>query len=352
MTVQTVPYALQNASHSAAVFRQAVSMTYTSGGVGASTELVVTQQGSPNMSVILGAGRAMIAGTSVSPPSGQSFTTQGMYHTLNDAPLTLTISASNPTNPRIDAVYMQVQDSFYSGATNTAVAAVQAGAPAVTPVAPAIPANSILIAYIAVAANATTIVTANISQQSGPAQLIPSPSAGQTKVVPTSVVPVTGTASVTSVGRVAFSGVTKVSVNGSFTAAYEDYIIVINTSVSSAPGNPTIVLRASGSDLTAANYMDASMQIGSATPSYSFTTTATSMIWGRTNGAGHAVSTLSVFSPALARETSILCDGTDTVTGRKDWGGYINAAVADGFTLSWGAQTASGTIDIFGINPK
>ena len=98
MTVQTVPYVLQNASHSAALFRQSASAAFTAAGVLGSTELGVRQQASPNMSVILGAGRAKVAGTAVSPPSGFTWTTQAMYDVLNDADLTLTIAASNPTN--------------------------------------------------------------------------------------------------------------------------------------------------------------------------------------------------------------------------------------------------------------
>lgn len=165
MAVQTVPYALQNASHSAAVFRQSASAPFASGGILGVGELAITQQSTPNMSVVLGAGRSKVPGTSVSPPAGFSWTTQAMYDVLNDAPLTLTIAASNPTNPRIDAVYEQVQDSFYSGTNNQAIAGVVTGAPAAIPTAPAIPTNAILLGYIAVAANATTIVNANITTQ-------------------------------------------------------------------------------------------------------------------------------------------------------------------------------------------
>lgn len=169
MTVQTVPYALQNASHSAALFRQSASSPWFSPGVIQTGELAVSAQVSPNMTVRLNAGRAKVEGTSVSSPTlattglAANFSTQAMYDVLNDATLSLTVTASNPTNPRIDAVYVQVQDSFYSGATNTAVAGIVAGVPAASPVAPAVPANAQLIAYIAVAANATSIVNGNIT---------------------------------------------------------------------------------------------------------------------------------------------------------------------------------------------
>jgi hypothetical protein len=175
MAVQTVPFALQNASHSAALFRQAMSGMYTVGGVLATNELLVTQSGTPAMLIVLGPGRAKIPGTLVSPPSGMGFTTQGMYDSLNDAALTITVSTSNATNPRIDAAYIQIQDSFYSGAANQAIAGIAAGVPSVSPSAPAIPTNAILIAYIAVGANVTSIVTANITQQTTLANVLGAP---------------------------------------------------------------------------------------------------------------------------------------------------------------------------------
>lgn len=162
MTVQTVPFALQNASHSAALFRQSASAPFISGGILAAGELTITQQATPNMSVVLGAGRAKVPGTSVSPPSGLSFTTQGMYDVLNDAPLTLTVAAADATNPRIDVPYVQVQDSFYSGAANQAIAGIVTGTPAPTPTTPPVPSNAIGLNPIAVAANATSIFSANI----------------------------------------------------------------------------------------------------------------------------------------------------------------------------------------------
>lgn len=172
MTVQTVPYALQNASHSAALFRQSASAPFVAGGALSALELAVTQQASPNMSVILGPGRAKVVGTSVSPPAGLAFTTQAMYDVLNDADTTLTIAASNPTNPRIDLVYIQVQDSFYSGAANQAIPGVVTGTPAAIPSVPATPANAVAIATIAVGAGATSIVNANIARVVSTARLI------------------------------------------------------------------------------------------------------------------------------------------------------------------------------------
>ena len=181
MAVGTPTY-LQNLAHPASVFRVAQSAGFVTGGILASNELPVSQQATPGMSVILGPGRAQIVGTSVSPPTGQAWTTQAGYTALNDANLSLTVTTSNPTQPRIDAVYVQIQDAYYSGSTNLAVAGIVAGTPGASPVAPAVPTNSILLAYIAVGANVTSIVTANITYQASVAMTL-----GSQRITPVSV---------------------------------------------------------------------------------------------------------------------------------------------------------------------
>lgn len=176
MTVQSTPFALQNASHSASVFRNASSAPWIEGGPILPGELWVAAQSTPNMSVQVGAGRAKVAGTQVTAPALLSagtgrFTAQGMYDVFNDAPISLTVAAADPTNPRIDVAYVAVQDSFYSGAGNQAVAGIVTGVPAVTPVAPLAPVNAVALANISVAANQTSVTNANITNLMSPAIL-------------------------------------------------------------------------------------------------------------------------------------------------------------------------------------
>lgn len=95
--------------------------------------------------------------------SGTENTHQGMYHGYNDGDITVTIAPSSPSLPRIDIVVAYIQDAFYSTASNLFVIDKVTGTPNASPVAPALPNNGLLLATIAVAANATTIVTANIA---------------------------------------------------------------------------------------------------------------------------------------------------------------------------------------------
>jgi hypothetical protein len=127
-------------------------------GVGyASTELQVTQNGTPNMSVNVAAGHAWIDGTESA--------VQGAYHGYNDATKNLVVAASDPTNPRKDLVVAKVQDAAYSGAVNAWSLVVVTGTPAASPAEPAVPANGVVLALIDVAALATTVTTANITDR-------------------------------------------------------------------------------------------------------------------------------------------------------------------------------------------
>lgn len=168
MTAQSPPYVLQAGSHSAQLFRQAVStLLNPAGGVVGSGDYAVTQNGTPNMSVNI-AGGAPGSGGGIWVPGTTLVGVQGLYFGYNDAVVNLALSASNPTNPRIDTAIAQVQDAAYAGATSSFSLSILAGTPAASPVAPSLPVSSLALANMAVAANATTVVNANITDRRSP----------------------------------------------------------------------------------------------------------------------------------------------------------------------------------------
>jgi hypothetical protein len=107
------------------------------------------------MNVYVADGWAAIVGTTQAD--------MGTYVAYNDASVLLTITTANPTNPRIDLVCMTVNDSYYSGSTNNVVFQVIAGTASATPAAPSLPANSISLATVYVAAGALSINSGNIT---------------------------------------------------------------------------------------------------------------------------------------------------------------------------------------------
>lgn len=155
MPLRTPPSWLQNGSHPAENDRLTTQGLWRTTGILSATDLAVTQNSPTGMSVLVASGWANIV--------GNFQTNMGAYQAYNDASTALTITPSNPSNPRIDLVCITVSDAFYTGSLNTVAFNVVAGTPAVSPVVPSTPTNSIALARIAVGAGVTSIVNANIT---------------------------------------------------------------------------------------------------------------------------------------------------------------------------------------------
>lgn len=117
--------------------------------------------GSP-LSVHAASGMNITVNAGVAFVQGSTALNSGMYTAVLDTTATLTVATSDPTNPRIDNVIVQITDVGTS--SSTTVVTLQTGTPAPSPVAPALPANSLLLATVAVAANTSTIVAGNITE--------------------------------------------------------------------------------------------------------------------------------------------------------------------------------------------
>ena len=155
MTLQTPPSWLQAGSYPAQYDRLTAQALWATTGTIGTSSLAVSPNSPVGMSVRVASGWAAIVGTTT--------TNMGVYTIFNDATDTLTITTANPTNPRIDLVCATVRDAFYSGANNDVIFQVVAGTPAGSPVAPALPANSVSLATVAVGAAVTQINSGDIT---------------------------------------------------------------------------------------------------------------------------------------------------------------------------------------------
>lgn len=126
-------------------------------GVVGEDDLAVSEKASgANMSVDVAAGAAWVAGD-------DDADAQPTYRLRNDATVNVTIEAADATNPRIDLVVARVYDSAFAGVSDTGTIEVVKGTAAGTPSAPSLPNNAIELAQVAVAASATTIEDADIT---------------------------------------------------------------------------------------------------------------------------------------------------------------------------------------------
>jgi len=155
MALRTPPSFLQNGSHPAEQDRLTTQGLFRTSGILSAADLAVTQSTVPAMSVQIAAGWGNIIGTTQA--------NMGAYQFYNDAAATATITTADVTNPRIDLICITINDAYYTGVTNNVAINVVAGTPAASPAVPATPANSYALAQVAVAANATTITNANIT---------------------------------------------------------------------------------------------------------------------------------------------------------------------------------------------
>src|SRR5881394_806316 len=162
MTVVTVADFLQAASHPAHdVRRMVMSMFAGRGGVvprtATFTDLKVSQRGAgANMSVDVAEGSFLVTGT--------ESTYQGLYHCANQGVQNVIITAANVTNARRDMIVARIKDTEYGVAVTDAFSLEAiAGTPSGSPADPTIPDNCIVLARVAVAANASSITNANIT---------------------------------------------------------------------------------------------------------------------------------------------------------------------------------------------
>lgn len=126
-------------------------------GVYPTTGLLVSQRAAgANMSVDVAVGTAFVAGSEEAD--------QGMYaQHIGPSAVNRTIAAAHASNARRDIVGIQIEDKAISGSVDAGDVVVITGTASGSPVDPTLPDNFLPLARVAVAASATTIVNANIT---------------------------------------------------------------------------------------------------------------------------------------------------------------------------------------------
>lgn len=162
------PVAMDGPSTDAQLVRAAFgSLISSAGGTIAAGGLACAQKGTPNMSVIVAGGTAA-EGAAWLP--GTTTSSQGSYFCWNSANYEQAIAASGATNPRVDTVIARVYDNSVdsSGKTEWTTEIVKGAEETGCTLANlkgigAVPASSLVLAYVLVPAKATSILTADIA---------------------------------------------------------------------------------------------------------------------------------------------------------------------------------------------
>lgn len=178
---------------------------------------------------------------------------------------------------------------------------------------------------------------------------------GMVLVEPTSV-SVTGPGATatyaSSVGSVSFTGCEGLSINGVFTSAYNNYMVIFRAT-SNSSSTASMRLRANGTDSIASSYTFQQLRANSTTVSSSRTIDTTytnSLVSYSTERIG---STISLYGPFLAQPTALR-----TVSAGDNGGAEIEDYAAthavsssyDGFSIYGGLSTYwTGLVSVYGL---
>lgn len=178
--------------------------------------------------------------------------------------------------------------------------------------------------------------------------------AGSTGIIPTSVAG-SGVAVGTN-GVVTLTAATSASINGCFTSTYDWYTIEFDITTSGASAL-NIVLRAAGTDSTAANYDSQRFTASNATGTAAQTLAAASWPLTTSGIASRQTGTLKLYGPAIAAATAGTIFAGETPNPMTTSAVLYNALLQhrltssfDGFTISGTTGTLSGTVRIYGQN--
>jgi hypothetical protein len=149
-----------------------------------------------------------------------------------------------------------------------------------------------------------------------------------------------------------FSAVSSLNVNNCFSATYDNYRIVCNTTLAAGSANAQIRMRLAGTDNSAASYYFTGFYAGSnGLSGVQFSgATQTVFVAGIIN-AGASLQVLDISSPAIASPTkySGLYQYGSTETTGGPLNGVHNVSTAyDGFTYYPASSTMSGTVRVYG----
>lgn len=174
---------------------------------------------------------------------------------------------------------------------------------------------------------------------------------GMVLLTPTSIAYSGTSASVGANGQVTFSAVTSLSLNGVFSAGFDNYVITSNV-LSSATPSIYIRLRASGTDATT-GYTNQYLLADSTTVSAARTTAVQGLLTAGPGSSFRDLEYVTMYGPYLAQPTA---QRSVTIA---DNGGVVTFDIAathstsssyDGFTYySGSAATLTGKLAVYGV---
>jgi hypothetical protein len=181
---------------------------------------------------------------------------------------------------------------------------------------------------------------------------------GLVQVIPTSVTVGSGSGSVDATGNVTFSGVSSISLNGSFNSTYDNYRIMFQ--VDSTSGNPNISfrMRASTTDESGNNYAYSGIKTaagGSVLLDAIVGTSSNKLVENYSGYPSHISGGLDLFNPFNTVTTKYTFNsyGNSTLgaySGFTYYGAHSQTISYNGITFLPSTGTMNGTVRVYGYN--
>lgn len=177
-------------------------------------------------------------------------------------------------------------------------------------------------------------------------------------VIPTSITKgASGTATVSANGKVTFSGTESIALDGCFTSAYDNYKVLFFVDSKSTAGQPAIQVRTAGSSIGGVTYRQQSQRSYNTTvDSYPYSAGMQWFLGPSSIGNGQsAIWSMEFINPANSAVSTFwngqwfTYDGANFV-GNSSQGAEYTSASRDGFVVSAGTGTFTGTVRVYGYN--
>jgi hypothetical protein len=173
-------------------------------------------------------------------------------------------------------------------------------------------------------------------------------------IKPTSIANSGGSATLGTNGQVTFSGVTSVSLNGVFSADFDNYIISLRSQLSSSNRQTRLKLRSSGTDTTGSDYVYQQLEAYNTTVNAALLTGEPSARLVDTNSTYPGGQSVFIYGPALAQPTAFRTVGMDangSASIQERASTHSLSTAYDGCTLFIGevGYTGTGALQVYGL---
>ena len=175
---------------------------------------------------------------------------------------------------------------------------------------------------------------------------------GMVLIKPTSIAHSGTSATLGANGQVTFSAVTSLSLNGCFTADFDNYVISVRGVCNTSNVDVRVRMRASGTDNTTANsYTHQRIQASSTTVNAQRVTEDSAIVSG-IGSEQRSGFWLNLYGPFLAQPTAgrgVMVDGTSGARILEYAFTHNQSTSYDGFTMYPGANNISGALQVYGV---